>query len=64
MLTYLLAAIAVRLHEIAANRDRGDNPVPTAIIIGGLATLAAVVVAWATARATSFMNATPGGPAS
>jgi hypothetical protein len=40
--------------------DRGDNPVPTSIIIAGLAILAAAVVAWAVAKANGFMNSAPG----
>jgi hypothetical protein len=57
----LAAALAVRLHELAREdeTDRGDNPVPTSIIIAGLAILAAAVVAWAAARANGFMNTAP-----
>ena len=59
----IAAAVAARFHRMAAERDRGDNPVPTAIIIAGLAILAAAVVGWAVARANGFMNTVPGGPA-
>ena len=61
MLHYLAAVLTARLRELAtaAKDDRGDNPVPTAIIIAGLAILAAAVVAWAVARANGFMNTAP-----
>jgi len=36
--------------------DRGDNPVPTAIIIVGLALMAGLVVAWAMTTAQGFMD--------
>jgi hypothetical protein len=58
----IAAALAVRLHELTSReeRDRGDNPVPTSIIIAGLAILAAAVVAWAVVKATGYMNSAPG----
>jgi hypothetical protein len=58
----IAAAMVVRLHELTRRdqRDRGDNPVPTSIIIAGLAILAAAVVAWAVAKANGFMNSAPG----
>ncbi|HKT00083.1 MAG TPA: hypothetical protein VJT31_11170 [Rugosimonospora sp.] len=58
----LAAALTARLHDITSHeeRDRGDNPVPTSIIIAGLAILAAAVVAWAVAKANGFMNSAPG----
>lgn len=64
MVNRIAAAVAARIHEIRAENDRGDNPVPTAIIIAGLAILAAAVVGWAVARANGFMATVPGGPAS
>lgn len=58
----LAAALTVRAREALSRdrADRGDNPVPTSIIIAGLAILAAAVVAWAVARANAFMNTAPG----
>jgi hypothetical protein len=55
------AALVVRLHELNSRKeaDRGDNPVPTSIIIAGLAILAAAVVAWAVARANGYMATAP-----
>ena len=60
----LSAALTVRLHELTSqvNADRGDNPVPTSIIIAGLAILAAAVVLWAGARAQGFMATAPAAP--
>jgi hypothetical protein len=57
----LTAALMVRWQDITApsQRDRGDNPVPTSIIIAGLALLAIAVVAWAVAKANSFMDSAP-----
>ena len=59
---HLAAALAVRWHELSTrdDPDRGDNPVPTAIIIAGLAILAAAVVLWAVTKADGFMNSAPG----
>jgi hypothetical protein len=36
--------------------DRGDTPVPSAIIIAGLAVLALVLVGWVYAMGESFMG--------
>lgn len=57
----LFVALQARLAELhdADQRDRGDGPVPTAIIIAGLAILAVAVVAWAVARANAFMATAP-----
>ncbi len=64
MLKHIVAALVVRWHEVTdrSERDRGDNPVPTAVIIAGLVILAVAVVAWAVAKANSYMNppASPG----
>lgn len=56
----IAAALAVLLHRLRAESDRGDSPVPTSIIIAGLAILAVAVVAWAVARANGFMATAPG----
>ena len=63
MVNRIAAAISARLHGIRMESDRGDNPVPTAIIIAGLALLATVVVSWAVSRANAFMSTVPSGPA-
>jgi hypothetical protein len=40
--------------------DRGDNPIPSAIIIGGLALLALALLTWGWQLATDWMNQAPG----
>jgi hypothetical protein len=50
----------VRLHA-ATQRDRGDSPVPTAIIIAGLAAAAGAVVLAATGLVNEFMGGIGGG---
>jgi hypothetical protein len=49
-----------RLYRIAAvlrrQPDRGDTPVPSAIIIAGLAVLALVLVGWVFYLGGEFMN--------
>ncbi len=64
VLIYLHVAIASRLRELNApgERDRGDSPVPTAIIIAGLAALAAVVLVWAGTLAQNWMADPPAKP--
>ncbi|MFK3982834.1 hypothetical protein ACI2K4_20960 [Micromonospora sp. NPDC050397] len=58
---YLHTTIALRLAELrsASERDRGDSPVPTAVIISGLVFIALVVTGLALARAQNWMNAIP-----
>ena len=55
----LLLTLYLRMQELTRERDRGDGPVPTSIIIAGLAVLAAAVVAWATTKANNAMNSAP-----
>jgi hypothetical protein len=65
VLAYLQVHLLHRLDELRrpAERDRGDNPVPTAVIIVGLAILAAAVMTWAYNTADGFMdNAIPNTP--
>jgi hypothetical protein len=61
LLTYLNVVVAERIGEIrsAHERDRGDSPVPSAVIIVGLALVAIAVLAWASNLAFDFMNANP-----
>ena len=66
VIAYLHAELLHRLDRLRRpeERDRGDNPVPTAVIIVGLAILAAGVMAWAYNAAGGFMdNAIPDTPA-
>lgn len=58
VLAYLHVVVTERLRALRSS-DRGDSPVPTAIIIAGLAVLAAAVVAWAVATANGFMAKAP-----
>jgi hypothetical protein len=61
-MTHRIAAfIEARRLALRADADRGEGPVSAAIIIAGLAVLAAAVVAWAVARANHFMDTAPGG---
>jgi hypothetical protein len=57
-LAYLHATAMQRLRTNlrGGEGDRGDNPVPTAIIIVGLALLAGIVVGWALTTANTFMD--------
>ncbi|MEO3745167.1 hypothetical protein [Plantactinospora sp. B5E13] len=45
VISYLHTALVIRLNELrrGAERDRGDSPVPTAVIIIGLAAAALAV---------------------
>ncbi|MEU5551792.1 MULTISPECIES: hypothetical protein [unclassified Micromonospora] len=72
VLTELNAALGVRLtHVQTALRarlvylrgDRGDSPVPTAVIIFGLVTVALAVTAAALTAANNWMGRIPGPPA-
>lgn len=59
MIQRLAIMVYLRLQDLRQNRDRGDGPVPTAIIIAGLAILATVVVTWAGVKARNAMNSAP-----
>jgi hypothetical protein len=58
LLAYLHVTAKERLHTLlrGGEGDRGDNPVPTAIIIVGLALMAGLVVFWAMETAQGFMD--------
>ena len=57
----LVLTLYLRAHGLihGDQADRGDGPVPTAIIVAGLAILATVVVAWAGTKARTAMNTAP-----
>lgn len=61
LLHRLGAATAVRLRELGRSlgRDRGDNPVPTAVIIAGLVGIAFLLLIWAGNYIVDFMNQAP-----
>jgi hypothetical protein len=56
---YLHAAVATRLAELRRDPERGDSPVPTAVIIFGLVAVAMAVTGLALAKANNWMNAIP-----
>jgi hypothetical protein len=63
----LIAYLHARLAELRDDGERGDSPVPTAVIILGLVFVAMAVTAAAWAAAESWMNTipapvSPGGP--
>jgi len=51
--------VYLRVQELKENPSRGDGPVPSAIIIAGLAILATAVVTWAGIKARNAMNSAP-----
>jgi hypothetical protein len=55
------AALATVLRRFAGppSPDRGDSPVPSAIIIAGLAIIAIGVLAWLVTYVGGFMDAAP-----
>ncbi|MCI4063649.1 hypothetical protein MRQ36_14065 [Micromonospora sp. R77] len=57
--TYLHAAVSTRLAELRRESERGDSPVPTAVIIFGLVAVAMAVTGFALAKANNWMNAIP-----
>ncbi|MDO3704009.1 hypothetical protein Q3W71_20290 [Micromonospora sp. C28SCA-DRY-2] len=60
LVTYLHVALTARLAELRRDGERGDSPVPTAVIIFGLVFVATVVTGVALAKANDWMNAIPG----
>ncbi|BCL15105.1 hypothetical protein [Micromonospora sagamiensis] len=58
--TYLHVAVSTRLAELRRDGERGDSPVPTAVIIFGLVAAAAAVTALVASKASAWMNAIPG----
>ncbi|WP_018217636.1 hypothetical protein [Salinispora vitiensis] len=61
-LVHLQVALAARLAELRSDRERGDSPVPTAVIIFGLVAAAITVTALVATRAEDWMNAIPAAP--
>lgn len=61
MIQRLVVTLYLRMQELRdpIHRDRGDGPVPSAIIIAGLAILATAVVTWAGIKAKHAMNSAP-----
>ncbi|MEV4198632.1 hypothetical protein [Micromonospora globbae] len=59
LITYLHAALTARLAELRRHGERGDSPVPTAVIIFGLVAVAMAVTAAALASANDWMDNIP-----
>ncbi|MDM4721946.1 hypothetical protein QTQ03_20960 [Micromonospora sp. WMMA1363] len=62
LLTYLHVALVTRLAALRRDGERGDSPVPTAVIIFGLVTAALAVTLLVKNRAEDWMNAVPTAP--
>ncbi|WP_433389152.1 hypothetical protein [Micromonospora sp. KLBMP9576] len=60
VIVYLHVALRARLAELRHDGERGDSPVPTAVIIFGLVTVALAVTAAALAAANNWMGRIPG----
>ncbi|GAB2964614.1 hypothetical protein GCM10027280_61850 [Micromonospora polyrhachis] len=59
LIAYLHTFLAVRLAELRRDGERGDSPVPTAVIIMGLVVVATVVTAGALAAAKGWLDKIP-----
>ncbi|MEU2612269.1 hypothetical protein ABZ570_11895 [Micromonospora sp. NPDC007271] len=57
--TYLYATVTSRLAELRRDTERGDSPVPTAVIIFGLVAVAMAVTTLALTKANNWMRAIP-----
>ncbi len=60
LVRYLYAALQVRFAELKRESDRGDSPVPTAIIIAGLAVMALAILTAAAAAVNGWNALIPG----
>ncbi|MEU1605433.1 MULTISPECIES: hypothetical protein [Micromonospora] len=56
LVTFLYVATVARLAELRREAERGDSPVPTAVIIAGLVVAAAAVTALVKTKAEGWMN--------
>ncbi|MGN9811804.1 hypothetical protein ACTMSW_20890 [Micromonospora sp. BQ11] len=56
---YVHATLAARLAELRRDGERGDSPVPTAVIIFGLVAVAMAVTAAALGAANDWMSNIP-----
>ncbi|MFI0791792.1 hypothetical protein ACH4OY_03670 [Micromonospora rubida] len=62
LIAYLHIALTTRLTELRRDGERGDSPVPTAVIIFGLVAVAVAVTAAAMIKADNWMDAIPDAP--
>ncbi|TDB70607.1 hypothetical protein [Micromonospora sp. KC723] len=60
MFTFFYLAAVDRLSRLRRESDRGDSPVPTAVIIAGLVVAATAVTGLVLQKAESWMNSIPG----
>ncbi|MEU1747447.1 hypothetical protein ACPXB5_06190 [Micromonospora arida] len=59
ILSYLHVVVTTRLAELRRDGERGDSPVPTAVIIAGLVGVAIAVTALALTKANNWMTNIP-----
>jgi multisubunit Na+/H+ antiporter MnhC subunit len=59
LIAYVQATLLTRLAELRRDGERGDSPVPTAVIIMVLVVVAMAVTAAALVAADNWMNAVP-----
>ena len=61
LLSHACAVALARLRQgmRAATRDRGDSPIPSTIIIAGLAVIALALLGWLGTYALDFLNQAP-----
>ncbi|MFJ6196707.1 hypothetical protein [Micromonospora sp. NPDC092111] len=59
LVTFLYVATVTRLSELRRESERGDSPVPTAVIIAGLVAAGIAVTALVTTKAKAWMNGIP-----
>ncbi|WBB73475.1 hypothetical protein O7602_28015 [Micromonospora sp. WMMD1128] len=57
--TYVYAAVRSRVAELRHRAERGDSPVPTAVIIFGLVAVAVIVTGIALTKARDWMTNIP-----
>ncbi|MFY1626094.1 hypothetical protein ACN261_10330 [Micromonospora sp. WMMD723] len=59
LVTFLYVATVARLAELRRESERGDSPVPTAVIIAGLVAAGIAVTILVKEKATAWMNGIP-----
>lgn len=59
LLCYLRAAVAARLRHLAREADRGDSPIPSTVIIVGMAVLAIGLLVWLGTYVQDLINQAP-----
>ncbi|WP_432902214.1 hypothetical protein ACQP1S_01385 [Micromonospora matsumotoense] len=59
LVTFLYVATVARLAELRREAERGDSPVPTAVIIAGLVTAGIAVTVLVKSKAEAWMNGIP-----